>query len=143
MRPIKDQTEHFLCIPSADRWAEREDQPVLRTILATLLRKSAERMGILAALSTIHPELMAKRFHKEIPLRAHFRLRSLSPPTIKRSEHPRHQQPTSAHQRSKRRSPTRAETGPRKDDQGNKVQRLRNWKQSMVGRNKHKTALRQ
>src|SRR5712672_3001852 len=128
MRPTKDQTKHFLCIPPTNRWTKREDQPVPRTIPATLLRESTERMGILAAPSTVHPELLAERIDKKIPLRTHFGIRSPSSPTIKRSKHPRHQQPTDAHQRSKRRGSTRVETNPGKDDQGNKVQRLRNWK---------------
>src|SRR5712671_2966604 len=142
MRPTKDQTKHFLCIPPTNRWTKREDQPVPRTIPATLLREPTERMGILAAPSTIHPELLAKRINKEIPIRAHFRIRTPGPSTIKRSKYPRYQQSTGAHQRSKRRSSTRAETSPGKDDQGNKVQRLRNWKYSMVRRNKYQAALR-
>src|SRR5712675_2475199 len=100
-------------------------------------------MGILAAPSTIHPELLAKRIYQKIPLRTDPRIRTFSTSTIKRSKHPRHQRPTSAHQRSKGRSPTRTETSPRKNDQGDKVQRLRNWKQSMVRRNEHQKTLRQ
>src|SRR5712675_2917053 len=100
-------------------------------------------MGILAAPSAIHPELLAECVHKEIALRAHLRIRPDGPPTIKRSKHPQHQRPTSTHQNSKRRSSKRAETSPGKNDQGDKVQRLRNWKQSMVGRNEHQKALRQ
>src|SRR5712671_4391769 len=128
MRPAKDQTKHFLCVPPTNRWTERKDQPVPGTISATLLREPTERMGILAAPGTIHPKLLAERVNKEISVRAHPRIRTPGPSTIKRSKYPRHQQPTSAHQRSKKRSSTRAETSPRKDDQGNKVQRLRNWK---------------
>src|SRR5712671_5528428 len=128
MRPAKDQTKHFLRIPSTNRRTEREDQPVPRTIPATLLREPTERMGILATPGAIYPKLVAKRINKEVPIRTHFGIRTLGPSTIKRSKYPRHQRPTSAHQRSKRRSSTHAETSPRKDDQGNKVQRLRNWK---------------
>src|SRR5712672_1830618 len=128
MRPTKDQTKHFLCIPPTNRWTKREDQPVPRTIPATLLWEPTERMGILAAPSTIHPELLAKRIHQKIPFRADPRIHTFSTPTIKRSKHPQHQQPISAHQRSKGRSPTRTETNPRKNDQGDKVQRLRNRK---------------
>src|SRR5712671_1145886 len=128
MRPAKDQTKHFLCIPSSNRWTEREDQPIPRTISATLLREPTERMGILATPGAIHPKLLAKRINKEIPIRTHFRIRTSGPSTIKRSKYPRYQQPTSTHQRSKRRSSTRAETSPGKDDQGDKVQGLRNWK---------------
>src|SRR5712672_216994 len=98
-------------------------------------------MGILATSGTIHSELLAERIDKEIPFRTYFRIRPLSPSTIKGSECPRHQRPANAHQRSKGRSPTCAETSPRKDDQRNKVQRLRNWKQSMARRNKHQTTL--
>src|SRR5882757_9103623 len=100
-------------------------------------------MGILAAPSTIHPELLAKRINKKIPVRTDPRIHTLSTSTIKRSKYPRHQQPISAYQRSKRRSPTRTETNPRKDDQRDKVQRFRNRKQSMVRRNEHQKALRQ
>src|SRR5712672_450172 len=143
MRPAKDQTKHFLCIPSTNRWTKRENQPVPRTIFATLLREPTERMGILATLGAIHPKLLAKCINKEIPIRTYFRIRTPGPSTIKRSKYPRHQRPTSTHQKSKRRSPTCTETNPGKDDQGDKVQRLRNWKQSMVGRNEHQKTLRQ
>src|SRR5712675_1738674 len=143
MRSVEDQTEHLLCLPSADQWAKREDQSIPGRIPATLLWEPAKGMGVLAAPSSIYPELLAKRVHQKIPVRTDPRIRTLSTSTIKRSKHPRHQQPTSAYQGSKGRSPTRAETNPRKDDQGNKVQRLRNWKQSMVGRDKHQTTLRQ
>src|SRR5712671_3960341 len=122
MRPTKDQTKHFLRIPPTNRRTKREDQPIPRTIPATLLWEPTERMGILATPSTIHPEFLAERIHKKIPLRADPRICTPGTPTIQRSEHSQHQQPTSAHQGSKRRSPTRVETGPRKDDQRNKVQ---------------------
>src|SRR5882757_5491639 len=99
MRHAKDQTKHFLCIPPTNRWAKREDQPIPRTISATLLREPTERMGILATPGAIHPKLLAKRINKEVPIRAHFGIRTPSPSTIKRSKYPRHQQSTGAHQR--------------------------------------------
>src|SRR5712675_1906758 len=128
MRPAKDQAEHILHIPSADRWTERKDESVSGTVPTTLLWEPTKGMGILVAPGTVHPELLAKRIYQKIPVRTHPRIRTIGTPTIKRSKYPRHQRAADVHQRSKRRSSMRTETGTGKDDQRNKVQRLRNWK---------------
>jgi len=136
MPPPRHPPKYQHSLPPPDRWCKRTSKSISRTVPQDVLRNTTKQLARLATYSPVHEELMAIRHYKESPIRPPCWIYSTCTSAHQINRHSHSRKTPYQYQRSQRSRPRGPTKSARQLDKAEtKIQTIRNWRQSLAGRN--------